>query len=338
VRAVAGERGGRGAHECEPWLTAQQGFEVLVVCAWLLVEAAGMCVVAAYTDAVAKRRFGVAKPLLFPITAVWRALARWRHVEVVNRGDAAAAAGDIEMSLMTAATAVEEEEAVNEEQLASATDATSPLAPLLSLSAVNKTYDGALEPSLCDISLTVASGECVVLLGANGAGKSTLIQVLTGMIGATSGSVELATSVGYVPQFDLLWDELSVRQHLIFYARLAGIDSTNEAHYVDDVMERVGLRYAADRLACKLSGGMRRRLSIAIALVGDPSIVRGAVPERSQLRRAHPSTTLDSLRRAVNRTRSGGAARVVACARGGKGRARNVAEYALDGGGRGARR
>eukprot|EP01046_Picozoa_sp_COSAG06_P092528 COSAG06_NODE_38754_length_420_cov_0.750779_1_plen_120_part_01 len=117
------------------------------------------------------------------------------------------------------------------------------------------------------------------LLGQNGAGKTTTINLLTGLHtidggSASVGGLDAATQqreihrvIGVCPQFDKVWLDLSVRQHLEFYARVKGIDKKRAPIAAREVAAKVGLDGDPfGKLASSLSGGMRRRLSIAIAL------------------------------------------------------------------------
>jgi ABC-type multidrug transport system ATPase subunit len=109
--------------------------------------------------------------------------------------------------------------------------------------------------------------------------------MLTGLFPPTSGSAlvagyDIATeieqvhlSMGLCPQFDVLWNDLTVEEHLLFYCRLKGVESSHESEHVKRIMRDVGLHTASAKLASDLSGGMKRRLSIAIALVGHSRIV-----------------------------------------------------------------
>jgi ABC-type multidrug transport system ATPase subunit len=133
--------------------------------------------------------------------------------------------------------------------------------------------------------LAVDRNECFGLLGENGAGKSTTLSMLTGMFKPSDGTAlvggfdirteidQVHLSMGLCPQFDLLWSDLTVKEHLLFYARLKGVDTSHEVDHVDKLIAEVGLAKAANKRADALSGGMRRRLSIAISLVGDSKIV-----------------------------------------------------------------
>lgn len=123
------------------------------------------------------------------------------------------------------------------------------------------------------------------LLGQNGAGKTTSISIISGSLKPTAGTVFIggyditkSTSrarqlIGVCPQFDVLFDRLTVEEHLLFFARLKGVSIFEEAKHVKAIIEEVGLEEARRRYATALSGGMKRRLSIAIALIGDPPVV-----------------------------------------------------------------
>ena len=123
------------------------------------------------------------------------------------------------------------------------------------------------------------------LLGPNGAGKSTLISMMTGIYPPSSGTAyasgyDITTemnnvylNIGVCPQHDILWDDLTVAEHLLFYARLRGIPAERESSVVQDTLISVRLQLFRDRLTKGLSGGEKRRLSIAIALIGDAPLV-----------------------------------------------------------------
>ena len=109
--------------------------------------------------------------------------------------------------------------------------------------------------------------------------------MLTGLYPASSGeallcgfdlktqSDQVYTKIGVCPQFDILWHDLTVEEHLYFYARLRGIASKDEDEAVISALSDVALLKFKNRLAKGLSGGERRRLSIAIALLGQPKVV-----------------------------------------------------------------
>ena len=135
------------------------------------------------------------------------------------------------------------------------------------------------------ISLSINSGELFGLLGPNGAGKTTLISQLTGLYAPTKGNAWIGgcslqdelqlvqLQIGLCPQFDVLWDDLTVEEHLLFYARVKGIAPNEEVEYVKKAIADVHLTKHTQTQTKELPLGMRRRLSIAIALVSKPKVV-----------------------------------------------------------------
>uniref|UniRef100_H3GIJ8 ABC transporter domain-containing protein n=1 Tax=Phytophthora ramorum TaxID=164328 RepID=H3GIJ8_PHYRM len=146
-------------------------------------------------------------------------------------------------------------------------------------------YGDGGKVALDDLCLSISKGECFGYLGINGAGKSTTMKVLTGEIAPTNGFVTLGgydlsrnrdkarRVVGYCPQFDSLHDLLTVEEQLELYARLKGIPSDRVKKAVDQKIEEVGLTEYRTKLTRGLSGGNKRKLSTAIALIGNPSII-----------------------------------------------------------------
>ena len=135
------------------------------------------------------------------------------------------------------------------------------------------------------LDLTVRRGECFGLLGPNGAGKTTTLRLLLGLIEPDSGSIELAgfsvpkharearMKVGVVPQMDNLDPDFSVRENLFAYGRYFGMKKSAIAARVPHLLEFAGLTNKADAQITHLSGGMKRRLTLARALVHDPDIL-----------------------------------------------------------------
>lgn len=132
------------------------------------------------------------------------------------------------------------------------------------------------------LSLSVRRGEVLGLLGPNGAGKSTTLSMAIGLIAPDAGTVEYeglgsprSTSVrariGYAPQSLALYDELTGAENLRFFARLQGIRRIRER--VDAALERVQLSARAGDRVRTYSGGMQRRLNLAVALLNDPEFL-----------------------------------------------------------------
>ncbi|XP_016321495.1 ATP-binding cassette sub-family A member 2-like [Sinocyclocheilus anshuiensis] len=135
------------------------------------------------------------------------------------------------------------------------------------------------------LCLGVRPGECFGLLGVNGAGKTTTFKMLTGDESTTGGEAFiqghsilrellcLQQSIGYCPQFDALFDDLTAREHLELYTRLRGIPWKDEERVVRWALEKLELSKYADKPAGTYSGGNKRKLSTAIALIGYPSLI-----------------------------------------------------------------
>jgi ABC-2 type transport system ATP-binding protein len=149
---------------------------------------------------------------------------------------------------------------------------------------LNKIYQGG-NWALKDINLEIPNG-MFGLLGPNGAGKSSLMRILVTLMKPSSGKVtidghdlmknrrEIRSMLGYLPQDFRFFAKLKTWEFLDYTARLAGMKNKsirNDA--VDRMLEEVGLFEARDRNANKLSGGMKRRLGIAQALINDPKII-----------------------------------------------------------------
>jgi ABC-type multidrug transport system ATPase subunit len=138
-----------------------------------------------------------------------------------------------------------------------------------------------------DLTLAIRKGECFGLLGPNGAGKSTSLNMLTGFLTPNSGSAIIEgfdiTSdmemiyriMGVCPQDNLLWESLTAREHLLFYARLKQLKGEQLEKAVEAALKSVNLLNGgvADKQVKTYSGGMKRRLSVAISFVGNPSVV-----------------------------------------------------------------
>ncbi|DBA88907.1 TPA: hypothetical protein ACH3X2_000146 [Trebouxia sp. C0005] len=135
--------------------------------------------------------------------------------------------------------------------------------------------------------LGIQQGECFCLLGPNGAGKSTTINCLTGVLPATAGEAVVHGSsivhqggldrvrglMGVCPQFDVLWDNLTGREHLMLFGAIKGLGRRQAEKQADALLGQVKLRAAGGVRAGAYSGGMRRRLSLAVALLGNPKVL-----------------------------------------------------------------
>lgn len=154
---------------------------------------------------------------------------------------------------------------------------------MLEVNHLRKLYSG--RAVVDDVSFSVARGECFGLLGPNGAGKTTTLRCCLGLTAPDGGSIglgglpvpqaarEARYRVGVVPQFDNLDPDFTVTENLVMYARYFGVPAREARARAPQLLEYAGL---ADRGGAKidaLSGGMKRRLTLARALVNDPDIL-----------------------------------------------------------------
>ncbi|MGD8148796.1 ABC transporter ATP-binding protein [Ornithinimicrobium sp. Y1694] len=136
-----------------------------------------------------------------------------------------------------------------------------------------------------DVSLRIEPGQTVGLLGPNGAGKTTAISMMAGLLTPDAGSVHLSgvdmlkdplaakRHLGLVPQDLAIYPELSARDNLRFFGQLQGLHGKELSGRVGEVLETVGLGDRAKGAAKKFSGGMKRRLNIAIGLLHRPTLL-----------------------------------------------------------------
>jgi len=154
----------------------------------------------------------------------------------------------------------------------------------IAINKVRKVYKGG-KVAVHDLSFGVATGEVFGFLGINGAGKTTTLQILSGDVVPTSGTAcmagfdimteqpEVRRLLGYCPQFDSLIDLLTVREHLELFARIKGVPEASVPSTVARKIAELDLTHFAGKTAGSLSGGNKRKLCVAIALIGDPPLV-----------------------------------------------------------------
>jgi lipooligosaccharide transport system ATP-binding protein len=157
------------------------------------------------------------------------------------------------------------------------------VAPILQVERLVKSYAG--RTVIRGISFQVRRGECFGLLGPNGAGKTTTLRCCLGLTHAESGQIELGGlpipqaartaryRVGVVPQFDNLDPDFTVTENLVMYARYFDIPAHAAHARVPRLLEFAGLADRGNSRLDTLSGGMKRRLTLARALVNDPDIL-----------------------------------------------------------------
>uniref|UniRef100_A0A4W5MT56 P-type phospholipid transporter n=1 Tax=Hucho hucho TaxID=62062 RepID=A0A4W5MT56_9TELE len=156
---------------------------------------------------------------------------------------------------------------------------------LLRICDLSKVYSGKNIPAVDRVCLGVPAAECFGLLGINGAGKTTTFKMLTGDIAVSGGEAflngysirtemrDVHQNMGYCPQFDALNDLLTGREHLEFYARLRGVPEKEVTMVAEWGIQKLGLVKYSNKSAGTYSGGNKRKLSTAMALIGCPPVV-----------------------------------------------------------------
>jgi lipooligosaccharide transport system ATP-binding protein len=148
---------------------------------------------------------------------------------------------------------------------------------------LRKSYGG--REVVAGLDLELAAGECFGLLGPNGAGKTTTLRMLLGLVRPDAGEIDLLghpvpkaaregrMRVGVVPQVDNLDPDFTVRENLLVYSRYFGLRESDAAARIPGLLEFAALESRADARIQELSGGMKRRLVLARALVNDPELI-----------------------------------------------------------------
>lgn len=153
----------------------------------------------------------------------------------------------------------------------------------IDLAGITKRYGDKLVVD--GLSLSVAPGECFGLLGPNGAGKSTIARMVLGMTSPDAGQITVLgvpvpararlarRRIGVVPQFDNLDPEFTVRENLLVYGRYFGMSTGEVKAVMPSLLEFARLESKVDARVSELSGGMKRRLTLARALINDPQLL-----------------------------------------------------------------
>jgi ABC-2 type transport system ATP-binding protein len=153
----------------------------------------------------------------------------------------------------------------------------------IEVAGITKSYDD--QPVLRGIDLTVPTGTVYALLGPNGAGKTTMVRILSTLISADQGRARVngydvttqpdgvRRSIGVTGQFSAIDELLTGRENLRLMADLVHLPARDATRRVDELLARFGLVEAADRRAATYSGGMKRRLDLAMTLVGRPRVI-----------------------------------------------------------------
>ncbi|KAH3746254.1 ABC transporter A family protein [Pelomyxa schiedti] len=272
-------------YECffSPDVAAEQTW---IATLWVAGMGLAFLIISSYLDQVMPRTIGMRKPFYFPVTdfCTWVSSKLGKK----NRRKLHTAAAALHISQESKEELEREDEDVQMERRTVYQLPGEPDWPLI-IKDMSKTFSGGIGSSnvqaLKNVTFHVEQGQCFGLLGPNGAGKTTLVNILCGLMTHSGGSAiiggydieyNLATvrrMIGLCPQFDWLFDDLTTREHLLFYTRLKGFPISKESAHVESIITEVSLQNERRRLSRDLSGGQKRRLSFAIALTSDPAVV-----------------------------------------------------------------
>ncbi|MBE6023141.1 MAG: ABC transporter ATP-binding protein [Cellulosilyticum sp.] len=136
-----------------------------------------------------------------------------------------------------------------------------------------------------DISFSVKEGEILGFLGPNGAGKSTTMNMMTGYLSSTSGSIkingidilenpiEAKKNIGYLPEIPPLYMDMTIEDYLIFVAKLKKVKKTELKVHIEEILKRAEIEHVRNRLIKNLSKGYKQRVGLACALIGNPKLL-----------------------------------------------------------------
>ncbi|MGY0161826.1 ATP-binding cassette domain-containing protein [Edwardsiella tarda] len=155
----------------------------------------------------------------------------------------------------------------------------------IELEGVEKRFEGLDRPAVASLTTRIASGAVMGLVGPDGAGKTTLMRILAGLLKPSAGRVsvvgldpvrqdrQLHALLGYMPQKFGLYEDLTVMENLVLYAELRGVTGAARASTFARLLAFTSLAPFTDRLAGKLSGGMKQKLGLACTLLGSPQVL-----------------------------------------------------------------
>eukprot|EP01133_Synstelium_polycarpum_P009772 gene9772-11411_t len=250
-------------------------FPLVLVYRWIVLDGVIFIVLGWYIDNVFPGEFGTPKPFyFFLMPSYWtgRATQKWTPSSTFKR------------------TPVEDEDVQNEErkvnEMVDCSQSAVVIKNLVKVYRNNIFFKSKKDfYAVKGLSLSMEKNELFCLLGPNGAGKTTTLSMLTGLFGPTEGDaliygnsiindmVAIRKFMGVCPQHDLLWSHLTGREHLELYSAFKNVRVDRIAEESTERLKEVGIEEIADQMTTVYSGGERRRLSVAIAMTGNPKIV-----------------------------------------------------------------
>ncbi|XP_072051924.1 LOW QUALITY PROTEIN: phospholipid-transporting ATPase ABCA3-like [Amphiura filiformis] len=252
--------------------SADDVFTMSTVFGMFICDTIIYCLITWYVEAVFPGSFGIAKPFYFPFTRTY-----WCGAKYTGGTPDSNQEEDVPLNEMN----------MDPANMANHEREPSDLQVGIDIQRLTKVYKSAVGHKLAvdDLSLKMYKGQITSLLGHNGAGKTTTMSILTGLFPPTGGAAsvngynilndidQVRQSLGICPQHNVLWDRLTVKEHLMFFIQLKGKSGEEAQQEVTAMIEDLQLVDKTNDQSSKLSGGMKKKLSCAMALVGGSEIV-----------------------------------------------------------------
>lgn len=240
-------------------VTIDDSFHLGIVFIMLIFDAILYLIIALYVEKIFPGEYGVAEKWFYPFTSkFWCNTVSYDGVQDINANSPNRTNANYETEPKNKTAGVRTQ-------------------------GLRKVYDNN-RTAVEGLNLNMYEDQITVLLGHNGAGKTTTMSMLTGMISPTSGTAivngkdirkdidAVRSSIGLCPQHNILFDDLTVREHIEFFSRLKGLKNNVERE-VEKYVRLLKLENKIDARAGSLSGGMKRKLSVGIALCADSKVV-----------------------------------------------------------------
>ena len=144
------------------------------------------------------------------------------------------------------------------------------------LEAKNVTKAYGSKQVLSGASFTAEKGETTSIVGENGSGKTTLLKIIVGMLSADSGTVIYHGKIGFCPQDQLIFDSLTIRENIQYFATSYGLRKRRNSGWkrvVNEYVDEFQIRSSMDTLVSKLSGGTKQKLNLLLALIHSPDLL-----------------------------------------------------------------
>lgn len=241
-------------------VTVDDSFHLGYVFIMLAFDSFLYLMIAIYVEKIFPGDYGVAEKWYFPFTAkFWCNSSDYAGVQDINANTPGRVNANYEMEPKNKTAGVQTK-------------------------ALRKVYDNN-RTAVEGLNLNMYEDQITVLLGHNGAGKTTTMSMLTGMISPTSGTAivngkdirkdigAVRSSIGLCPQHNILFDDLTVREHIEFFSRLKGLHKSEVDREVEKYVRLLKLESKIDSRSSSLSGGMKRKLSVGIALCANSKVV-----------------------------------------------------------------